>query len=392
MSRPLAVYVHVPFCTVKCGYCDFNAYAGMDSLKDAYVVALEREIELARPVLDGRQVGSIGFGGGTPGEVPPGHIARVIEAVRRLAPLVRDAEISLEANPGTTDGAALRGLRAAGITRISFGAQSFDAAELHFLDRIHSPEATAASVALARAARFLSVGLDLIYGLPGQTEERWRASLCEAIALQVDHISAYALTVEEGTPLARRVLRGEVRPLDDDQVADLYELASDVLERAGYQQYELSNWSRPRHQSWHNKTYWTDGEYLGIGAGAHGYIAGRRYENVAHPKAYTEAVAAASGGPFAALSASYVPDRVTAMSDWVGLRLRLLEGFAPGDFEERFGEPLGRALGPVLRDCCAGGALETDPRVRLTKGGRLLHGEVAALVLAHLQSVAVVGG
>jgi oxygen-independent coproporphyrinogen-3 oxidase len=363
----------------------------MDTLKDAYVAALEREIEFARPVLHGREVGSIAFGGGTPGEVPPGHIARVIEAVRRLAPLVRDAEVSLEANPGTPDGAALRDLHAAGVTRISFGAQSFDAAELRFLDRIHSPEANAASVALARAAGIFSVGLDLIYGLPGQTRESWRVSLCEAIALHVDHISTYALTVEDGTPLARRVLAGEVQPLDDDQVADLYELASDVLERAGYQQYELSNWSRQGHQSRHNRTYWTDGEYLGIGAGAHGYVGGRRYENVAHPRAYAEAVAAAPGGPFAALSASYIPDRVTAMSDWVGLRLRLLEGFAAEDFQERFGEPPEEALGPVLRDCRAGGVLEIDPRVRLTKGGRLLHGEVAARVLAHLQSVAVGG-
>ena len=391
MSRPLAVYVHVPFCTVKCGYCDFNAYAGMDSLKDAYAVALEREIELARPALNGREIGSIGFGGGTPGEIPPGHIARVIEAVRRLAPLLSDAEVSLEANPGTTDGAALRDLGAAGVTRISFGAQSFDTAELHFLDRIHSPEATSASVALARAAGIASVGLDLIYGLPGQTEERWSASLCKAIGLHVDHISTYALTVEDGTPLARRVFAGEVEPLDGDQVADLYELAANILERAGYQQYELSNWSKPGHESRHNRTYWTDGEYLGFGAGAHGYSAGRRYENVAHPKAYVDAVAAARSGPFAALSASYVPDRVTAMSDWIGLRLRLLEGFTLEEFEERFGEPLEAALGPVVRGCCAGGVLETDPRVRLTQRGRLLHGEVAAQVLAHLRGAGAGG-
>lgn len=387
--KPLAVYVHIPFCTVKCGYCDFNAYAGMDNLKVDYGQALVHEVEAAAELFEAREVSSIGFGGGTPGEVPASDIGAVIAAVRRLAPLSPAAEISLEANPGTVTGDALRELHEHGVNRLSIGAQSFHASELRFLDRIHSPEATAASIRLAREAGFQSVGLDLIYGLPGQAPAAWRASLEAAIALGPDHVSAYALTVEEGTMLARRVERGEVEPLDADAVADLYELASDVLEAAGYEQYELSNWARPGHQSRHNRTYWTDGEYLGIGAGAHGYVGGERYENVAHPREYIAAVQAAKAPPFVAVANRYTPDAATAMSDWLALRLRLIEGFDPGEFAARFGHAVPSPVASVLEECSRVGAIETAPRIRLSRSGRLLHGEVAArLLLACRQSAA----
>lgn len=381
MSRPIAVYVHIPFCTVKCGYCDFNAYAGMDLLKDDYARALVREIGGSAPLLHGRTVSSIGFGGGTPGEVPASHIAAVIDAVRRAAPLARSAEVSLEANPGSTSGEMLRELHRAGVTRLSFGAQSFDAGELSFLDRIHSPEAITAAVHLARDAGFESVGLDLIYGLPGQQAETWQASLERAIALQPDHISTYALTVEDGTMLARRVERGEVVPLDGDAVADLYELASDTLEAAGFRQYEISNWARPGHESRHNRTYWTDGEYLGIGAGAHGYCDGDRYENIAHPRAYVAAVDSSVTLPCMAVANRYTPDPATAMGDWLSLRLRLLEGFTPHQFEAKFGHTLPVSIQQVLTECAAAGVVYLAPRIRLTRAGRLLHGEVAARLL-----------
>ncbi len=212
MTSPLAVYVHIPFCTVKCGYCDFNAYSGMDALKGDYGAALVSEVKQSASILEGREVSSIGFGGGTPGEVPARDIANVIEAVRNLATLRRDAEISLEANPGTVTDSILRELARAGINRLSLGAQSFHASELKFLDRIHSPDATSSSLRLAREAGIPSVGLDLIYGLPGQAMEQWQSSLQNAVELKPDHISTYALTVEPGTPLARRVERGEVTP------------------------------------------------------------------------------------------------------------------------------------------------------------------------------------
>lgn len=385
MTKPLAVYVHIPFCTIKCGYCDFNAYAGMDALKLGYASAVEQEIRASVRLFEGRTVSSIGFGGGTPGEMAPGQLAGIVGAVRTVAEMAPDAEVSLEANPGTTGGEALARLRAAGVNRVSFGAQSFDSEELRFLDRIHSPEAIGAAVGLARAAGVASVGLDLMYGLPGQGLDRWMANLRAATALPIDHLSCYALTVEEGTPLAKRVAAGEIEMPGPDDLADLYEAATDVLAQAGFEQYELSNWARPGHESRHNRTYWTDGDYLGFGAGAHGYFEGERYENTAHPRGYMAAVRD-NAGPLPAAESRYVPDGATAMGDWFTMRTRLIEGFAPADFEARFGAPIESVAGDALAECVAAGVLEVAPRVRVTRRGRLLHGEICARFLAALSA------
>ena len=383
----ISVYVHVPFCTIKCGYCDFNAYAGMDNLKDAYREAVVAEITAARPLLQGRTIGTVAFGGGTPGEIPASDIAAMLAALRSAAPFVPGAEVSLEANPGTTGAGQLRDLARAGVNRVSFGAQSFDPAELRFLDRIHSPEATGQSVNNARAAGVPSIGLDLIYGLPGQRPETFERSVRRAVGLGVDHLSLYALTVEEGTMLARRVADGEVTPLDADEVAELYELGGDLLAGAGFEQYEISNWARPGHRPVHNQVYWTNGEYLAIGAGAHGYVNGERYENVAHPRAYIARLESAPAGDARpALMRAYVPDTATAMFDWVTLALRRLEGFDAEAFEARFGLTLDEALGEPLAEAEAAGVLSRDGNVRLTRQGRLLHGEVAVRILAYLQS------
>jgi len=382
--KPLAVYVHIPFCTVKCGYCDFNAYAGMDALKPSYRDALLAEIDGRAPVLRGRELTSIHFGGGTPGEVPPPDIQAAIERLSRHAPIAPDAEIGLETNPGTASYADLVLLRSAGVNRLSLGAQSFHSEELHFLERIHSPEATAATVRNARRAGFQSVSLDLIYGLPGQAMERWQSSLNAAIALAPDHISCYGLTVEEGTLLGRQVEDGRVTPIDPDQSADMYELASDTLEAAGFRQYELSNWARPGHESRHNQVYWRDGDYLGLGAGAHGYLAGERYENIAHPRAY---IAALSKSGASLVAHAYRPDPVTAMSDWLTLRLRLVEGFRPDDFTAKFGLRLEETVGSPLAECSAAGLIDqSDGSIRLSPRGRQLHSEVAVRLLVHLQA------
>ena len=386
VPRPLSVYVHIPFCTVKCGYCDFNAYAGLESLHESYRDAIVAELRACAPALDGYTVGTIAFGGGTPGEVPAGDIATIIAAVRDAAAVEEGAEISLEANPGTTDACGLAALHRAGVTRISFGAQSFDAEQLRFLDRIHSPEAIGATVRLARAAGFESINLDLIYGLPGQDLASWQHTLEQAVALGTDHLSCYALTVEDGTPLARRVEREEVIPAAPDTVADHYELATSLLAAAGFRQYEISNWARPGHQSRHNRVYWTDGDYLGVGAGAHGYMAGERYENAAHPRVYIEKVrAAAPGNTRPAMVNAYRPDDATAMFDWLTLRLRLLEGFDPAEFERRFGRSIDSVAGPVFDDCEAAGVILRDGLIRLTPRGRLLHGELSVRLLAHLR-------
>ncbi len=384
---PIAVYVHIPFCLVKCGYCDFNTYAGLDALKGDYGRALIAEVEAWRDVLEGRPLGSISFGGGTPGEFPATALAAVIGAVRTLTTGGTGAEISLEANPGTTSFDQLLELREAGVNRVSFGAQSFAAAELQFLDRVHSPEATAASVANARRAGIASVGLDLIYGLPGQSPAAWETSLAAALALDPDHLSCYALTVEEGTPLAASVARGDVEPCDDDRVADMYEAAGARLQAAGYSHYELSNWARPGHESRHNLVYWTGGDYLGLGAGAHGYLAGDRYENIAHPRQYNRALLGRYG--FAARPAivsRYRPDETTAMGDWLETSLRLIEGFQPAAFEARFGLTLVVAAGEEILALSGAGVLDDSAgSLRLTPRGRLLHMEVSARLLAALR-------
>lgn len=384
--RPIAVYVHIPFCTIKCGYCDFNAYAGMDALQPRYREAVLRDIASWADVFAGREVSTIGFGGGTPGEVPAAHIASIVAAIAAQAPLAPGGEVTLEANPGTTTLAKLRDLRAGGVTRISFGAQSFDAAELRFLDRIHSPEATEASLRLAREAGFEHTNLDLIYALPGQTMAAWERTLRHAIDLAPGHISAYALTVEEGTPLARRVAKGEVVPCDADLAAEMYDRTGDLLEAAGYHQYELSNWALPGHESRHNAAYWTDTEYIGIGAGAHGYVAGERFENIAHPRAYIAAFEAPHGpGERPGVVNRYTPDPTTAIFDYLTMRLRLIDGFDARDFEAKFGVPLDDAAGPPLRECTEAGVLDVGERVRLTRAGRQLHSEVVARVLAYLR-------
>lgn len=383
----LSVYIHIPFCTAKCGYCDFNAYAGMDNLKDAYATALVSEIRAWRRVLAGKEIVSIGFGGGTPGEMPARHIWSVVDAIRTEASLSTTAEVSLEANPGSITLRYLEELADAGVNRISFGAQSFDPLELRFLDRIHSPEAIGAAVDLARRAGIASVGLDLIYGLPGQRLQTWRSSVEQALALSPDHLSLYALTIEDGTPLGALVDRGEVAPPDSDAAAEMYERAGDWLEQGGFRQYELSNWARPGHESRHNQVYWTGGDYLGVGAGAHGFINGERYENMAHPRTYiatAQTLRPALRKPNTVLRA-YRPDEATAMHDWVTLALRRLEGFSAGAFQARFGRRLPDVFGPVLTECEAAGVLEGSDVVRLTRRGRLLHGEVAVRLLVHVQ-------
>lgn len=382
--KPISVYVHIPFCTVKCGYCDFNAYAGMDALKGRYRDALLAEVASCAPQMAEREIVSVGFGGGTPGEVPPGDIIAVVDALRAAAPFAPAAEVTLEANPGTSTEANAAALRSGGVTRLSLGAQTFDPARLAFLDRIHSPQAIGASVRAARAAGFDNVNLDLMYGLPGETLDEWRADLEQALALQTDHLSLYALGVEEGTPLHRRVEAGEVDVPGPDLVADMYDLACEMLAAAGFEHYEISNWARPGKRSWHNQAYWTDRDYLGIGAGAHGYVDGSRYENVAHPRAYIEA--ALGGVPGATVAERYTLDEATRMSDWVSLRLRLLEGFPLSQFEAKLGQALESAAPGWIGDCVAAGVLAVEgEQLRLTQRGLLLHGELSVRLLDTLQ-------
>lgn len=387
----LAVYVHIPFCTVKCGYCDFNAYAGMDALKGAYGRALLAEVHAWHELLADARVHSISFGGGTPGEFPAAAIGALIDAVKRLTMVDADAEVSIEANPGTVTAQYLAEIRQAGVTRLSLGVQSFATDELQFLDRIHSPEAAAEAVLLARDAGFASISLDLIYGIPGQQLSSWAATLDRAAELGPDHLSCYALTVEEGTPLAARVAAGDVPPPDPDVAATMYEHARSRLAAAGFHQYELSNWAQPGHASRHNLVYWTGGDYLGLGAGAHGFVRGWRYENVSHPRAYIAAVqdgcrAGLPHLPGTAIASASQPPRVTAMFDWLETCLRLVEGVDLARFAETFGTSIDAVAGSAVAECVSAGLLaRSRGLLRLTPRGQLLHSEVCARLLIALE-------
>ncbi len=284
------VYVHVPFCLTRCGYCDFNAYAGLGHLAPRYMAAVRGEADLAAPDWERERVASVFLGGGTPTTLEAEDLRCLLEHLRTRFDVQPDAEISIEANPDSVDARKLGALLAAGYGRISMGAQSFDPSVLAALERVHTPDSVRRAFAAARAAGYESVNLDLIYGAHGETIESWLATLEEAVDLGPEHVSAYALTVEPATPLGRKVEAGLVPAPDPDLQADMYGAACEVLAAAGYSHYEVSNWARPGFECRHNLGYWERRPYLGLGAGAHSYRGGRRWWNVRPLDSYVRAV------------------------------------------------------------------------------------------------------
>ncbi len=291
--QPFGCYVHVPFCQTRCGYCDFNTYTaaelGGGASRESYAGLAIAEIKLARRVLGAAcpPVTSVFFGGGTPTLLPPASLGAILRAIDGEFGLAPGAEVTVEANPETVDQRVLAGLRATGMTRISLGMQSAAPHVLAVLDRVHRPGRPARCAAWAREAGFEHVSLDLIYGTPGESDDDWRASLAAALAAGPDHISAYALIVEEGTRLAARIRRGELPAPDDDTMADRYLAADRLLSASGLGWYEISNWAAGEAaRCRHNMLYWTGGDWWGIGPGAHSHVGGTRWWNVRHPAAY----------------------------------------------------------------------------------------------------------
>jgi putative oxygen-independent coproporphyrinogen III oxidase len=292
-ASPFGVYVHVPFCLTRCGYCDFNTYTaaelGSGASRETYAALAIAEIRLA-----GKVAGPAGpaqtvfFGGGTPTLLPPSDLAAILRAIGEEFGLALGAEVTVEANPETVDPGVLAELRASGITRISLGMQSAAPHVLGVLDRVHQPGRPQQCATWAKAAGFEHVSLDLIYGTPGETAADWERSVRSALAAGPDHISAYALIVEDGTRLAARIRRGELPMPDDDVLADRYLAADELLGQAGLSWYEISNWAAPgaAARCRHNELYWTGGDWWGIGPGAHSHVAGTRWWNVRHPAAY----------------------------------------------------------------------------------------------------------
>ncbi|MDO8614789.1 MAG: radical SAM family heme chaperone HemW [Dehalococcoidia bacterium] len=427
--HPLSLYIHIPFCTLKCAYCDFNSYAKLEDLIPPFVEALIAEMRLWSPVVQSRPVPTVFFGGGTPSLTPLPELARIMAALRDCFALEPEAEITLEANPGTVNRDYLRGLADLGVNRISFGVQSFDDGELKALDRIHTAADALRCYRWAREAGFQRVNLDLIYGLPfdspsasrraAQGErvmmERWQATLEQAIALGPEHLSLYALTVEEGTKLAHDIERGRAPAPDGDLQAAMYEWSGERLARAGYRQYEISNWCRPGEECRHNLVYWRNGQWLGLGPGAHSHLGrkeegGRgkegvtyRFADVYSPRQYIERVretAAAgidAGGAAPALLASmrqvtFVDPQPAElqMADTAILALRLNEGLSVDAFARRFGRSPDDVYGAVFAEMTALGLLEragghpdgcSGERIRLTDRGRYLANEVFVRLL-----------
>jgi len=371
-DRPLSIYVHVPFCASRCGYCDFNTYTatelGNEVARDTFHHVLIDEVRMAAAELRGehadarRGVQTVFFGGGTPTLIGAGALVEVLDAIRDEFDLLPDAEITTEANPDSVDSAALSELLTGGFTRLSLGMQSTASHVLKVLDRTHTP---GRSVAMARAARevgFTHLNLDLIYGTPGESDDDLQRSLDAVLEAGVDHVSAYALIVEEGTPLARRIAGGELPMPDDDIAAGRYELIDEVLTAAGLDWYEVSNWSRPAGACRHNIAYWQGDDWWGIGPGAHSHLDGVRWWNAKHPRTYAQALSAGQS-PRAGIEHLTQAERRT---ERIMLALRMRSGLPVAELDDGANVDGSREVGLVEPDELARG------RVVLTRRGRLL--------------------
>ncbi len=395
MDAALSLYLHIPFCSLKCSYCDFNSYAKLDDLVPDFVDALCTELALWAPVVQERPIETVFFGGGTPSLLPLPHIERIMATTRDHYALADGAEITLEANPGTADGDFFAGILAAGVNRLSIGFQSLHDDELVALDRIHNAAEALQCYRWARDAGFRRINVDLIYGLPGQPMASWQETVERAIELAPDHVSAYALTVEDGTKLAYDVEHGTVPPPDGDLQAEMYEWAGQRLTEAGYQQYEISNWSRPGEECSHNLVYWRNGEWLALGPGAHSHWGDHRFADVYSPRQFIRLVAAtaeepasAGASPAAVLAAmrqvTFVDPQPAAlqMADTAILALRLNAGLDLAAFERRFGRRFEDVYSDPLAETLELGLLERDNgQLRLTDRGRYLANEVFVRLL-----------
>lgn len=404
-SEPFGLYVHIPYCVKKCPYCDFNSYA-LSGLRPApantsgargrfremeegrYVEAVEAELayHLSLPGWSGRRLGTIFIGGGTPSLFDPRSIARIIDAAASRTAVAPDIEITLEANPGTINEELhvekLSGFRSAGVSRMSMGVQSFSAAKLAKLGRLHGADDVPRAVENMRAAGIENFNLDLMFGVAGETVDAWRDDLERAVALGPAHISAYGLSVEPGTDFARQSAHGAIVKADDDTQGDMYELAVDLLEEHGFERYEISSFAQPGRRCRHNLGYWRGTDYLGIGAGAHSYLRnngsghGTRWSNIPGPELYIDR-ALASGDPVQRRD-EVTPERAEA--EFLLLRLRTADGASFAEYRGLFSSSLEERYAPTIDDLVARGHLtRSEHGIALTRSGFLLVDHLLAL-------------
>ena len=373
-KEPFSLYLHIPFCVSKCPYCDFNVHVVPKIPEREYSETLLQELAAYAETEDWRRrkLKSIYFGGGTPSTFSPLSIGKILEKTEDLFPFAEYIEISLEANPGTDDGANFFGYRSCGINRISIGAQSFQPHLLKFLGRLHSAEETREALRMVRKAGFENFSLDLIYASPGQSLTDLRADLEEALGFQPPHLSAYNLTIEEGTPFHRDFRSGRIRPLSEEEEVAMAELIEETLSRAGLERYEISNYARPGYQSRHNTNYWSAGDYLGIGAGAHSYkrdhdnsIFGHRWHNEKNPGRYMEKVEKEGDG----VAQREEADLRQAAAEFMFMGLRMVRGISIDEFIKRFGSKPDEFY-PQISDWLQDGLMESiGDRIRLTHRG-----------------------
>jgi len=358
--REFGLYVHIPFCAQRCWYCDFNAYAGLDHLADEYIAALIEDARLALSSPEGFDerppVTSIFIGGGTPSRVDARWITELLGAVRGSWTVASGAEITIECNPESTDPAKLHTYLGAEVNRISFGVQSLDDVLLSRLGRVHDAETALRALRLARESGFESISADLIFGVPGESDDAWRASLEGVVEADVDHMSCYALIYEEGTPLDSWRRLGKITPVPDDDVARRWETTNAVLGEAGFDRYEISNWAKPGAASRHNSLYWADGEYLGIGAGAHSHVAPVRSWTVKSPERYVAAIDEGSRP----VAGSEVIDASTRATEVMLLGLRRAGGVDARTFRELTGREIDDTFADALSEGVRRGLLSWD--------------------------------
>ena len=371
MADKLGIYIHIPFCRSKCDYCDFYSLAGRDDRMDQYQKALLSHIKETAPLAQDFPVDTIYIGGGTPSYYGAKRLKELLGVIRKLYKVEKDAEVTVECNPDSVDVKSLKILRKAGVNRLSMGMQSANACELERIHRIHTPQQVNEAATAARKASFTNLSLDLIYGLPGQTMDSWKATVEHALSLIPQHLSCYGLKVEEGTPLAARVAQGEVLP-DDDQQADLYLWTVGRLERAGYPQYEISNFAKPGFASRHNLRYWLTQPYIGFGPGAHSDFGGRRYSFVRDLDAYIQGVL--QGGDI--IDESEIIPKRERCGEYLMLRLRTVQGINEQEYRSTYFMDFAPLQARLEQFRTQGWAEQTDGRWHFTPKGFLLSNQL----------------
>ena len=386
----IGLYLHVPFCQTKCPYCDFNTYAGIEDQISGYVSSLKKELSGWGELLNHPPVLTIFLGGGTPSYLPESDLAEIQQTIRDSFAVASDAEITMECNPGDVTVEKATSWRASGVNRISMGVQSFDDELLSLLGRRHTAAEAKLAFASLREAGFQNQSIDLIYGLPYQTAEQWSSTLDEAIALEPEHISLYSLQIEKGTPLDVDVAAGKYPVPDDDLAADMYEEAQSRLDANGFSQYEISNWSKPNLESRHNLIYWLNEPYLGVGPGAHSWLAGQRFANLKSPRRYVMVVgdnySESADDPVVKMRAPAGPveqiDVTTPaidVAETMMMGMRLNQGVSHERFTKRFGSKVDEVFPDEVERLLKLGLIEiTDKALLLSERGRLLGNEVFA--------------